>query len=118
MIERSLRAVRRDVAGVQAVMLVDGQGMLVAAVGGQRSTLDVVAASYTDLVRRAAGANREADLEDTDEMIVTGGFGAVVYQGVTGEYGLLALLTPRALVGQARFALRHAAAALVPELTP
>lgn len=116
MIQSCLEEVRRVVDGVRAVMLVDGHGMLVAGVGGERAALDVVAASYADIARRTTRANRDAELEAVSELMATGEFGAVVYHVVTGEYALLVLLAPEALVGHARYALRQTAAALIPEL--
>jgi predicted regulator of Ras-like GTPase activity (Roadblock/LC7/MglB family) len=99
------------------MVLVDGDGMVVAAAGdGPREALELIAASYMDLARRAAYANREGDLEPPSEMTVAGPSGAILYQAITGDYGLLAALDPEGLAGRARFELRKLAVRLVPEL--
>jgi predicted regulator of Ras-like GTPase activity (Roadblock/LC7/MglB family) len=98
-------------------MLVDGDGMVVSAVGEHAGdALELIAASYMDLARRAAAAGREGGFEPPREMTVSGASGAVVIRAITEGYGLVAVLAPDSLVGRARFELRKLGSRLGPEL--
>ena len=76
MLDASLERVLEAVPGVEAVALVDGDGMVIAAAGARRESMELVAASYVDLARRAAGAHREGDLAPPEEMMVAGAGGS------------------------------------------
>jgi len=115
--EDSLRRTRDAVAGARTVILVDGDGMVVSAVGEHAGdSLELIAASYMDLARRAAAAGREGGFEPPREMTVSGASGAVVIRAITEDYGLVAVLEPDSLVGRARFELRKLGSRLGPEL--
>lgn len=116
MIDASLERVLAAVSGVEAVVLVDGDGMVISAVGPRRDTMELVAASYMDLARRAMGAHREGDLAPPEELMLAGAGGSVVFRVVGGEYGLIAVLGPNGLLGKLRFELRKAGARIGPEL--
>jgi predicted regulator of Ras-like GTPase activity (Roadblock/LC7/MglB family) len=117
MFEASLRRTRDAVSGARTVMLVDGDGMVVSAVGEHAGdSLELIAASYMDLSRRAADAGREGGFDPPREMTVSGGSGTVVIRAIGEGYGLVAVLEPESLVGRARFELRKLEARLAPEL--
>ena len=98
-------------------MVVDRDGMVVSAVGQHTGdALELIAASYMDLGRRAAKSGREAGLDPPQEMTLSGGSGAVVLRPMSEGYALLAVLDPDSLVGRARFELRKLASRLGPEL--
>jgi predicted regulator of Ras-like GTPase activity (Roadblock/LC7/MglB family) len=117
MFDDRLREAREAIPGARAVLLVDSDGMVVVAAGdGPGDSLELLAASYADLARRTADANREADLEPCNEMTASGAAGAVVFRAVNADYGLLAVLGPGSLLGRARFEVRKLAARVAPEL--
>ena len=116
MLDASLERVLEAVPGVEAVALVDGDGMVVSAVGARREAMELVAASYVDLARRARGAHHEGDLAPPEEIMLTGAGGSVVFRGVAGDYGLIAVLGPNGILGKLRFELRKAGARIAPEL--
>jgi predicted regulator of Ras-like GTPase activity (Roadblock/LC7/MglB family) len=115
-LDASLVRVLEAVPGVEAVALVDGDGMVVSVVGARREAMELVAASYADLARRAMGAHHEGDLAPPEEMMLAGAGGSVVFRSVAGDYGLIAVLGPRGLLGRLRFELRKAGATIGPEL--
>jgi predicted regulator of Ras-like GTPase activity (Roadblock/LC7/MglB family) len=115
--EDSLREARDAVAGARTVMLVDGDGMVVSAVGEHTGdSLELIAASYMDLARRAAAAAREGESDPPREVTVSGDSGTVVIRTITEGCGLIAVLEPGSLLGRARFALRKLGSRLGPEL--
>jgi len=117
MLEDSLKKMAQGVGDLRAVLLVDKDGMVVSAAGtGEDSPRDLMAASYMDIARRLSAANREAEMEPPEEVMTTGPFGSVLFRAVTRDYGLLALLGPDSILGQARFELRKVASGLLPEL--
>lgn len=117
MFEASLRKALDAVVGAQTVMLVDRDGMVVSAVGQHTGdALELIAASYMDLARRAVEAGREGGFEPPREMTFSGASGTIVIRAVSEGYGLLAVLDPESLVGRARFELRKLEVRLGPEL--
>jgi predicted regulator of Ras-like GTPase activity (Roadblock/LC7/MglB family) len=112
----SLRDVKDSVDGVRAVVLVDRDGMVVSAAGDRRDALELIAASYMDLARRAMSAHREGGLGPADEMMLCGPEGSVVFRTVADEYGLLAVVGPEGILGRIRFELRKVGARVRPEL--
>ena len=61
-------------------------------------------------------APTEAELDPPSEMVIAGQKGAVLFQHVTEEFGLIAQLEPEATVGRVRYEMRKAASRLRPEL--
>jgi predicted regulator of Ras-like GTPase activity (Roadblock/LC7/MglB family) len=115
--EDSLRKALDAVAGARTAMVVDRDGMVVSAVGEHTGdALELIAASYMDLGRRAAQSGREAGLEPPREMTLSGSSGAVVLRSIGQGYALLIVLEPDSLIGRARFELRKLASRLEPEL--
>jgi predicted regulator of Ras-like GTPase activity (Roadblock/LC7/MglB family) len=115
--EDSLRRVLDAVAGARTVMVVDRDGMVISAIGEHTGdALELIAASYMDLARRAAEAGREVGIDPPREVTLSGPAGSVVIRSMVEGYGLLAVLRPDALVGHARFELRKLEARVGPEL--
>jgi len=115
--EDRLRQARDAIAGARTLLLVDGDGMVVSSVGEHSGdALDLIAASYMDLARRASTAGDEAGFDPPREMTVSGASGAVVLRAIAEGYGLVAVLEPDSLVGRARFELRKLGSLLGPEL--
>jgi predicted regulator of Ras-like GTPase activity (Roadblock/LC7/MglB family) len=91
--------------------------MVVSATGDHAGeALELIAASYMDLARRAGEAGREVGLDPPREMTLSGAAGSVVIRAMSEGYGLVAVLQPDSLVGRARFELRKLASRLGPEL--
>jgi predicted regulator of Ras-like GTPase activity (Roadblock/LC7/MglB family) len=118
MFEEVLREVCAKVHGMRAALLVDRDGMVVASArdGNGAASLDMVAAAFMDLARRAAKAGEDVEMGLAEELLVGGPSGSVLYRAVAPDYGLLGVLGPEGLPGRARFELRRAGAKLRPEL--
>lgn len=118
MLDDILNNVVDNLRGIRAMVLVDRDGMLVSLAGDAAdSSLELLAASYTDLARKMASIHGEAGLDMPREMVATmGSAGAVLYHQVTPDYGVIALLDSDATLGRVRFELRKAAARLLEEV--
>jgi predicted regulator of Ras-like GTPase activity (Roadblock/LC7/MglB family) len=117
MFDEVLERVKDAAGGVEAVLLVDRDGMIIARAGGAGSpSHEVFAASYVDIARRVTAAHEEAEFGSIRDLMVSGPSGAVAFQAITPDYGLIAVLAPDGILGRARFELRKAGASLLPEL--
>src|SRR5687767_10488145 len=72
------------------------------------ANMDAVAAEYTTLLRSSVAAATETGLGDLLELSVVTEKMTALLVGVTREYFMFAALSPGALMGRARFALRVA----------
>lgn len=79
------------------------------------ANLDAVAAEYTTLLRASLQAARDTGLGQLQELSVVAERMTALIVGITPEYFLFAALSPGALAGRARFALRLASLALEQE---
>jgi predicted regulator of Ras-like GTPase activity (Roadblock/LC7/MglB family) len=74
--------------------------------------MEAVAAEYTTLLRASLAASADTGLGDLRELAITTDRMATLLVAITPEYFLFAALSPGALLGRARFALRLAGFAL------
>jgi predicted regulator of Ras-like GTPase activity (Roadblock/LC7/MglB family) len=74
--------------------------------------MDAVAAEYTTLLRASLAASADTGLGALQELAITTERMATLLVAITPEYYLFASLSPGALMGRARFALRLAGIAL------
>jgi predicted regulator of Ras-like GTPase activity (Roadblock/LC7/MglB family) len=74
--------------------------------------LDAVAAEYTTLLRASLSAASDTGLGELKELSIVTEKMVALLVSITPEYFLFAALTPGALTGRARFALRAAGLAL------
>jgi predicted regulator of Ras-like GTPase activity (Roadblock/LC7/MglB family) len=74
--------------------------------------MEAVAAEYTTLLRASLAASADTGLGALQELAITTERLATVLMAITPEYFLFAALTPGALMGRARFALRLAGLSL------
>ena len=77
--------------------------------------MEAIAAELTTLLRATVGAADDTGLGPLQELAVTTERMTTVLVAITPEYFLFASLTPGAVMGRARFALRLAGLALVRE---
>ena len=118
MLDDILKNVVDSLRGIRSMVLVDRDGMLVSMAGDAGDgSLELLAASYTDIARKLASIHGEAGLDCPREMVaVMGSAGAVLYHQVTPDYGVIVLLDPDATLGRVRFELRKAANRLLDEV--
>jgi predicted regulator of Ras-like GTPase activity (Roadblock/LC7/MglB family) len=103
--------------GAVAVLLFDKDGMIVARRGpAEGPSWELIAASWTDLLRRVEAANREAGREPPTELIMVSAGFTLVMRPVASGYALALALGPEGIVGRARYELAKAAERLRPEL--
>ena len=74
--------------------------------------MEAVAAEFTTLLRASLAASADTGLGALEELAITTERMATLLVAITPEYFLFAALTPGALIGRARFALRLAGLAL------
>ena len=118
MLDQVLERVNETVSGSRAVLLVGMDGVIAAACSAEGvSSWEWIAASYTELLRQAGSANREARMDPPTELLVASPSAILVFRQVTPEYALLAALDPESgSLGRARYELRKASDQLLPEL--
>jgi len=116
-IDEALRGVHGESQGVDAVLLAGTDGVLVAtSMAAEDLAADAIAAAFADLFRKVGAAHRDAGLPAPREITAGGPERRVVVRAVTDEYLLLAVLSERGILGQARHALSRAALRLEAEL--
>lgn len=74
--------------------------------------MEAVAAEYTTLLRASLAASADTGLGALQELAITTERMAALLVAITPEYYLFAALSPGAILGRARFALRLAGLAL------
>jgi len=114
MLDDAIGKSRECVEGVRGVWLVGLDGIPVA--GGAEEGFggaDEWAATFADLFRKAAAAQKELGRGEPVELIVGDEGGYVVVRAVTPDYGLIGVLHPGGSLGRLRFEFRKAC----PEVT-
>jgi predicted regulator of Ras-like GTPase activity (Roadblock/LC7/MglB family) len=112
----ALRRVAERVPETQLVMVMDTDGLTVdKLVVRPDPNLEAIAAEYTTLLRASVSASADTNLGDLQELQVVTERMVALLVSITPEYFIFAALSPGALTGRARFALRSAAAALQSE---
>jgi predicted regulator of Ras-like GTPase activity (Roadblock/LC7/MglB family) len=112
-----LSAIGDRIGGVRGVCLLALDGVVVASAGWKSpADREAVAASYAELLRKAAEAGREASLDAPMELITTTLRGTVLLRVVHPDYAVAVLLAPEASLGRVRYELRKSAGTLLPEL--
>lgn len=104
--------------GARSALLVDLDGVVVARSSESAPIADeLLAASFTDLLRRADSSSRDSDLGPAHELTLGSPEGRVVVRMLGPEYAVVVLLAPDALLGLARHELKLAADRIGPEIT-
>jgi predicted regulator of Ras-like GTPase activity (Roadblock/LC7/MglB family) len=105
----ALQAVARRVPEAQLLIIMATDGIPVEKLILQPSAnLEAVAAEYTTLLRASVSAAADTGLGDLNELTIVTEKMVALLVGITAEYFLFAALSPGALTGRARFALRLA----------
>jgi len=117
-LEAPLRAILESVSGATAAALLGLDGMPVASAGTRQDVpLDLIAASYADLVRRADRCATECGLSETRELILASDRAVLVVRVVTPEYALVVVLEADGSLGRARYEMHKASLGLLQELS-
>jgi predicted regulator of Ras-like GTPase activity (Roadblock/LC7/MglB family) len=113
----AVEVARASVAGARGLWLVSSDGVVVAGSGDAPDLPeDLLAATYSDLFRRAATAADEAELGAPAEMTLTSESFLIVLRAVGDDHALLAVAGRDALAGRVRHQLRLAASRLEGQL--
>lgn len=111
-----LRSVAARVPETEALMIIGTDGIPIEKLLLRSDpNLEAVAAELTTLLRATVGAADDTGLGPLQELAVTTERTTTLLVAITPEYFLFASLTPGAVMGRARFALRLAGLALVRE---
>ena len=109
----ALQAVARRVPETEVLMVIGTDGIPVEKLLIRPDpNMEAVAAEYTTLLRASLAGSADTGLGELQELAVTTERMAILLVAITPEYFLFASLTPGALMGRARFALRLAGISL------
>lgn len=96
-------------AGVEATAISDRDGIPVESVGVAIGDIEELVAEYSTFLRDVVQANRELQLGELDQVLVTGSRKVVVVTTITSDYFLVTVVDREGNPGRARFASRVAA---------
>jgi predicted regulator of Ras-like GTPase activity (Roadblock/LC7/MglB family) len=99
----------RSCQGVLMTSIADRDGIPVQSWGGTRGELDEIIAEYSNFLREVATANRELQLGELEQVMVTAKLKLIIVTAITTDYFLLSVLDREGNAGKARFASRVAA---------
>ena len=112
----ALRAVADRVPETQLVMVMGTDGIPIEKLVVRADpNMDAVAAEYTTLLRASVSAAADTGLGDLQELSIVTEKMVAMLVAITSEYFLFAALSPGAITGRARFALRLAGLGLEKE---
>ena len=109
-----------DVRGCQGVVLTAiaaRDGIPVESWGGRHGEIDEIVAEYSTFLREVSSANRELQLGELEQVMVTAERSVVVVTAITGNYYLMTVVGRDGNPGKARFASRAAASRLRQEFS-
>jgi predicted regulator of Ras-like GTPase activity (Roadblock/LC7/MglB family) len=109
----ALREVARRVPEAEVLMIIGTDGIPIERLTIRADpNMEAVAAEYTNLLRASLAASADTGLGALQELAITTERMATLLTAITPEYFLFAALSPGALMGRARFALRLAGLSL------
>jgi predicted regulator of Ras-like GTPase activity (Roadblock/LC7/MglB family) len=110
---QALEVVATRVPEMRVVMIIGTDGIPIERLIVQQDpNLETIAAEYTTLLRSSLAAANDTGLGDLHELSIVTESMTTLIVGITRDYFLFAVLSPGALLGRARFALRMAGAHL------
>lgn len=114
--KESLRAIASRVPEAQVLIIMATDGIPIERlVIKPDPNIEAVAAEYTTLLRASVSAASDTGLGDLHELSIVTDRMVALLVAITPEYFLFGALTPGALLGRARFAMRLAGLALQQE---
>ena len=119
MFDETLRAIvsKTESAVGALIMGLDGIAVARADAAGREVDIDVVAAEYTTLLRKAIRTAEDAALGGLRELVIAADRFAFLIKPITAEYFLVLVLESPRGIGRARFELRKAQLALEEEFS-
>lgn len=119
MFEQTLRSVIANTTGAVGALIMGLDGICVARADGddKEIDIDVVAAEYTSLLRKALRSTDDVSLGKLRELVVAAGLYSFLIKPITDEYFLVLVLTAPSGLGRARFELRKAQLTLEEEFS-
>ncbi len=109
----ALESIARQVPEAQVLMIMGIDGIPIEKLVVQPDpNLDVVTAEYTTLLRSSLATARETGVGELRELTVVTERMTALLEGITSDYYFFACLSPGAVLGRARHALRIAGARL------
>ena len=110
---KALETIATRVPETRVVMIIGTDGIPIERLVLQHDpNLETIAAEYTTLLRSSLAAAVDTGLGELQELSVVTEHLTTLIVGITKDYFLFAVLSPGALLGRARFALRMAGASL------
>ena len=104
-----LEKLRKNVAGLQALILVGPDGVLEQIVEDTTLDLDTIVGEYTTLLRIARSASEDSGSGDLVENIVVSERSIMIARSVASEQYLILLSHSQDQIGRARYELKQAA---------
>jgi predicted regulator of Ras-like GTPase activity (Roadblock/LC7/MglB family) len=110
---QALQKVASRVPEMRVLMIIGTDGIPIERLVLQPDpNLETIAAEYTTLLRSSLAAAVDTGLGELQELSVVTENMTTLIVGITREYFIFAILSPGALLGRARFALRMAGVSL------
>ena len=104
-----LEKLRKNVSGLQALILVGPDGVLEQIVEDTTLDLETIVGEYTTLLRIARSASEDSGSGDLVENIVVSERSIMIARSVAGEQYLILLSRSQDQIGRARYELKQAA---------
>ena len=104
-----LEKLRKNVAEIQALILVGPQGVIEQIVEDSSLDLDTIVGEYTTLLRIARSASEDSGAGDLVENIVVSERSIMIARGVAPGQYLILLSRSQDQIGRARYELKQAA---------
>jgi predicted regulator of Ras-like GTPase activity (Roadblock/LC7/MglB family) len=108
----ALKGVASRVPETEVLMIIGTDGIPIEKMIRPDPNMEAVAAEYTTLLRASLAASADTGLGALEELAITTERMATLLVAITPEYFLYASLSPGAVMGRARFALRLAGLSL------
>jgi predicted regulator of Ras-like GTPase activity (Roadblock/LC7/MglB family) len=104
-----LENLRKNVAGIQALILVGPQGVVEELVEDSKLDLETIVGEYTTLLRIARSASKDSGAGDLVENIVVSERSIMIARSIPPEHYLILLSRSQDQIGRARYELKQAA---------
>ncbi len=106
---KALEKLRKNVAGIQALILVGPEGVVEQLVEDSKLDLETIVGEYTTLLRIARSAAEDSGAGDLVENIVVSERSIMIARSIPPEQYLILLSRSQDQIGRARYELKQAA---------